>query len=117
MDERRQLPRWEIKKEAKVWIQQTQDFRHCTIEDLHLKGMCISIDKQLPWQDPVKISFTMGDSMEFIKVEALVPWAKEDRGWYTYGLSFTRIEDADKDKIFEYLNNNCYDQIKSKWWA
>ena len=48
MDERRQLPRWEIKKEARVWMPQSQGFSHCIIEDMHLKGMCISFNKPLP---------------------------------------------------------------------
>ena len=43
--------------------------------------------------------------------------AKEDQGRYVYGLSFSKIEDDDKDRIYQYINTNCYDQFKDKWWA
>jgi hypothetical protein len=93
MDERRQLPRWEIKREAKVRLLQTQGLNHGIIEDMHLKGMCISFDKQLLPQEPVRISFAIGDSFDFIKVEAQIPWSKEEQGRYVYGLLFSTIND------------------------
>jgi c-di-GMP-binding flagellar brake protein YcgR len=118
MDERRQLPRWEIKKEAKVWIPLTQGFSECMIEDMHLKGMCVSFNKRLPHQENIRMSFTIGaDNYDFIKIEAKIPWMKENQGRYAYGLSFSRIGDEDKDRIYQYINANCYDQIKDKWWA
>ena len=117
MDERRELPRWEIKKEVKVWMPLTQGFSHCIVEDLHLKGMCVSFDKRLPLVRPVKLSFTLVQDYDFIKIEAQTPWVKEVGGRYVYGLSFSRIDDPDKDKIYQYINTNCYDQFRDKWWA
>ena len=117
MDERRQLPRWEIKKEAKAWIPQTQGFSHCIIEYMHLKGMCVSFNKRLPQQEPLRMSFAIGDNFDLIKIEAQIPWTKEDQGRFIYGLSFTQIADNDKDRIYQYINANCYDQIKDNWWG
>lgn len=117
MDERRQLPRWEIKKEARVWLPQSQGFSHCIIEDMHLKGMCISFSKPLPQGKPMRMSFTIGENFDFIKVEAQVPWEKEDQGRYFYGLSFSKIAENDKDRMYQYINTNCYDQFRKKWWA
>jgi hypothetical protein len=117
MDEHRQLPRWEIKKEGKVLLPQTQSVSHCMIEDMHLKGMCISLKGRLYQPEPLGISFAIGDSSDFIKVEAQIPWSKEDQGHYVYGLSFIKIADEDKDKIYQYITANCYDQVKDKWWS
>ena len=117
MDERRQLPRWEVKQAAKVFMSQTQEFSHCIIEDMHLKGMCVSFNEQLPQERPLRISFAMGDDFDFIKVEADVPWKKEEQGRHFYGLSFSRIDDENKDRIFQYINTNCYDQMKNNWWS
>ena len=117
MDERRQLPRWEIKKEAKVWLPQTQGFSLCIIEDMHLKGMCVTFSKRLDPQDPLKMSFAIGDNFDFIKVEAKIPWMKEEEDRFIYGLSFSKIADTDKERIYQYINANCYDQFKDKWWA
>ena len=117
MDERRQLPRWGVKKEAKVWMPQTQGFSQCVIEDMHLKGMRVSFNKQLPAQEPMRMSFAIGDNFDPIKIEAQIPWAKEDQGRYVYGLSFSKIAENDKDRIYQYITTNCYDQFKKNWWA
>ncbi len=117
MDDRRELPRWEIKKEAKAWIPLTQGFSHCVIEDMHLKGMRVSFNTRLPELKTVRMSFTLEDDFEFIKIEAQIPWMKEYQGRYVYGLEFSRIADEDKDRISQYISTNCFDQFKNKWWA
>jgi c-di-GMP-binding flagellar brake protein YcgR len=116
---------------------QTQGFSHCVIEDMHLKGMRVSFNKPLPRpthaedphrlpslaedshrsQEPVRMSFAMGDNFDFIKIEATIPWTKEEQGRYVYGLSFSRISDEDKNRIYQYTNINCYDQFKNQWWG
>jgi c-di-GMP-binding flagellar brake protein YcgR len=63
------------------------------------------------------MSFVLGDDFEFIKIEATVPWSREGEGCYVYGLSFSKIDDRDKDRLYQYINTHCYDQIKDKWWA
>jgi len=117
MEERRQLPRWEIKQEAKVWLPQEQGFSHCIVEDMHLKGMCVSFNKQLSPQEVVRMSFALGDNFDFIKIEAQVSWTRVKDERYVYGLTYSRIADVEKSKIDKYINTNCYDQIKKKWWG
>ena len=112
MDERRELPRWEIKKEAKVWMPLIQGFSHCMVEDLHLKGMCLSFNRCLPIDRPVKLSFSLENDFDFIKVEAQVSWMKESKDQFTYGLLFSKIDDPDKDKVSNYIITKCYDQFK-----
>ena len=117
MDERRQLPRWEVKKEVKVWVPLLQAFSHCVVEDIHLKGMCVSFKKQLHNEKPLRMSFALGDNYNFIKIEADVPWEKRDNDKFVYGLSFNRIDEQDKEKLYQYINSNCYNQLKDKWWG
>ena len=117
MDERRQLPRWKIKKEAKVWMPQTQDFSYCIIEDMHLKGMRVSFDKPLLRSEAsLRMSVAIGDDVDPIKIEAQIPGEKEDQGRYVYGLSFSEVNEIDKDRIYQYINANCFDQFRNKWW-
>lgn len=96
---------------------QTQGFSQCIIEDMHLKGMRVSFDKRLPRQGEVSMSFIIGDNLDLIKIEVEIPWEREDQGRYVYGLSFSKIVDNDKERIYQYINTNCYDQFKKKWWA
>jgi hypothetical protein len=116
MDERRQLPRFSINRKVRVSLPQAEDINRCVIEDIHLKGMCVSFKRQLPTQGSLKMSFTIGEYFEPINIEAMIPWSKEDQGRYFYGLSFTQINDNDKDRIYKYLNAIHFDQFKDKWW-
>jgi hypothetical protein len=84
---------------------------------MHLKGMRISFDKRLPHQKNIRMSFAIGDNYDFIKFEAEISWMKEDQDRYVYGLSFTKINDEDKDKSYQYISANCSDQFRKSWWA
>ena len=117
MDERRQLPRWEIKKEAKAWLLPKQNVSTCIIEDMHLKGMCVSFSERLPRLKSLRMSFAIGDDPEPIKIEALIPWNREEQGRFYYGLSFSKIDDDGRNRIYQFLSVNCYDQFKKKWWG
>ncbi|MBF0504931.1 MAG: PilZ domain-containing protein [Candidatus Omnitrophica bacterium] len=117
MDERRQLPRWQVKKEAKVWLPQRQGFSHCVIEDINLKGMCASFDRQLPQEQPLNMSLSLDDNFDFMKVEVNLPWVKEEQGRYVYGMFFNKISEQDKDRVYQYISDNCSGQFKEKWWG
>ena len=117
MEEQRELPRWQINKKERVWMPQTQGFVRCIIEDMHLKGMRVSFNKPLPRQESVGMSFAIGDGFDFIKIEAKIPWSKEDQGRYVYGLLFSKVDDSNKDRLSQYMITNADDQFKNKWWA
>ena len=117
MDKLRELPRFSIKRKVKVCIPQTDGLNRCVIEDIHLKGMCVSFKKRLPLQQSVTMSFTTGDFFEPIRIEAQILWENENQGRYVYGLLYTKISDYDKDRVYKYLNAIHYDQFKDKWWA
>jgi hypothetical protein len=113
--ERRQLPRWEIKKEVQVKLGGAGGFGSGYMEDLNLKGMCIALAQKLPEGACVKIDVKI-DNFNF-HVEASVPWVKEDQGRYVHGLSFNSMMDEDKSKVDAYITSNCFTQLKDKWWS
>jgi hypothetical protein len=115
--ERRQLPRWQVKREAKVWLPLMQEFSHCIIEDINMKGMRASFNKRLPVDRSINMSLALEDNFEFIKLEAMLPWEKMEQGRYVYGMSFSKIMDWDKDRLDQYINCHCSDQFKEKWWG
>jgi len=117
MDERRQLPRWQVKKEARVWLPRMQELSQCIIEDINLKGMCVSFNRQLPPEEPLHMSLGIDDGFDFMKLEVNMPWAKQEQGRYVYGMSFSKIAEVDKDRIDQFISSHCSEQIKDKWWA
>jgi hypothetical protein len=117
MDNRRQLPRWEIKKEATVWLSQLQGFNHCIVEDMNLAGMRVSFNRRLPHQQVLRMSFSIGDNFDFIKIDAGIAWVKEERGRYVYGLSISKMDEDDKAKMYQYISVYCEDQFTSNRWG
>lgn len=116
MDERRQLPRWQVKREVKVWLPQMQQLSQCMIEDINLKGMCASFSQRLPQEGPVHMSLGLEEDSDIMDLEVNLPWAKEEQGRHVYGMSFSKIADLDKERIYQYINSHCSRQLKDKWF-
>jgi hypothetical protein len=117
MDERRQLARWEIKEQAVVWIVQTQELRYGVVDNMHLKGMRLSLNKPLPLHQELSMSLTIGNELSFVNFEARIPWEKQSHGSHVYGLTFTNITDETKKMMYRYINTNCYEQFRNTRWA
>lgn len=116
MQERRELPRWHIGKKAKVRLGFSNDLSDCIIEDMNLKGMCVSLYEPLPQGHPVRMTLALTENFDF-NVEVSVPWVREEAGRYVHGLSFNIIMDGDREKVYQYVSRNCFKQFKDKWWA
>jgi|GEM_PF-4372715 len=114
--DRRQLPRWQIGKEARISLEDSGEFGYCHIEDMNLKGMCLSLPEEIKIDGPVHMTIAFPDNLDF-EVEAEIPWARQGKEEYLYGLSFSRIKDTDKDRIFKYINSTCAPQFKARWGA
>jgi hypothetical protein len=51
-----------------------------------------------------------------LDVEAWVAWHKAIEAGNIYGIYFTKINDADKEKIFQFLLRDFPEQVGQKWW-
>ena len=115
MDERRQVPRWQIQQKARVKIGQQGEFVDCVIEDLGFKGLCISLSKQLPPQDQLRVFLDFPEQLH-LDVGVSIPWSRQEQGRYVYGMSFNTIMDENKEGIYQYLSHNFPKQFQKKWW-
>jgi len=99
--ERRLLPRWQINCAAQIRWEGLPNYLNCEIRNLNLKGFAVSLSQKLP-ESCANISLQFGSEFIF-NVEIAVLWRKEAQGKNAYGVRFTKIRDADKEKIF-HLN-------------
>lgn len=113
MDERRQWPRWQVQGQAMVRLPQMPELSHCMIEDINLKGMCVSFNKQLPQKEPLDMFLVFEGCCDLIKVEVNLPWKREYRGRYVYGMSFSKIMDWDQDRVYQYILSQCSKQLEA----
>ena len=116
MQERRQLPRWQIGKQAKVKWGLAAELCSCSIEDMNLKGMRVSLPQRLPSEDSVKVQLVLTDSLQ-IEAEVQVAWVEEDEGRYVHGMSFNIVMDEDRDKVHRYISYYSFKQFQDRWWG
>ncbi|MEI6438366.1 MAG: PilZ domain-containing protein [Candidatus Omnitrophota bacterium] len=115
MNDRRQVPRWQIRKTASVAIDGSPGTARCCVEDINLKGMCLSLPQRLPQGRDIKMALNFDDDL-VMDVAVTVPWVRELPGRYAHGLSFTRILDRDRENIYKYVNDRFPQLLREGWW-
>ena len=100
MNEQRCLPRWKIRKQVKLRLESFDNPTDCYLEDINLKGMCVSLSQRLPQDRLVKMELELSDNVSF-EVHVQIPWIKESFGQFVHGAAFARIMDEDKNKVYE----------------
>ncbi|MDI6758613.1 MAG: PilZ domain-containing protein [Candidatus Omnitrophota bacterium] len=111
----RRYVRWQTDFEAKVKLEGALDFVGCTIKDLNFQGGQIITGLYFPRDSFFKLTLVFPDET-VLNVEAWVAWQKTIDEYYVYGVYFFRIKDADKEKIYCFLRNNCRQEFTKRWW-
>lgn len=115
MEERRRFTRWQIGKQARLKVDGNDAPVDCYIADVSLKGLQLRSPRQLEQGIPIKLNIAI--SYEFmLNVEASVAWHRVSNEDNIYGISFTRIRDADKEGIYRFVHNNFPEQLTQQWW-
>ncbi len=116
MQERRQIHRWHVMREACFQIDGDERTVACSVRDINFKGMQISLSERLPGKTSLRMNFII-DQVLNLDVEAAVPWSLKEGGRHIYGLSFRQIADDEKAKIYEYVSTHFPHQLKEQWWG
>lgn len=107
--ERRLVPRWNICAPAKMKWLGRDDYEECEIRDLNMKGLCVVLKEKIPeGSSGAQLYF---NEQFFFDIEFVVAWYKESGGRHNYGLKFTRLRDADKERIFHMMKQNFPSQF------
>lgn len=115
MTERRRLNRWQANKETKVKLEGAEALAKCSLRDINLKGAQISLAMKLPKDTFLKLSLVLSEDF-ILNVEAWVVWQKTIDGYYVYGIYFSCINDADKEKIYQFVRRYFPEQLAQQWW-
>lgn len=103
MKERRRLARWLVNQHAALKLGQAAKELLCQIKDINSKGAKITLNTKLPDYEALRISLRLSENYT-VEAEVWVAWRKVVNGINHYGLYFSKIKDADKDKIFKFIN-------------
>lgn len=107
--ERRLVPRWNICAPAKMKWSGQDNYVECEIRDLNMKGLCVSLKERIP--EGCLGSQLYFNEQFFFEIEFCVAWHKQESAKFVYGLRFTRLRDADKEKIFLMMKQNFPSQF------
>lgn len=116
MQDQRQIPRWQVNQRARFNLSQSMDWCDCQLDDISLKGLRITLPQSFNLREPIGMSLLLEDGFA-LRVEGIPCWSKPSDGQNSYGISFTRIFDEDKERIFQFIQKHCADQFKQHWWG
>ena len=102
MQERRRFMRWQINRQAKFRLEQAVQEAFCQIKDINYKGAQIVINTKLPEDVAFRLNLKLSQECSF-EAEVWVAWRKVISGVNHYGLYFSKIKDADKNKIYDFV--------------
>jgi len=116
MNEHRRFPRWQINQQARLKLEQAAEGVSCQVKDINYKGMGVVLGGKLPQDTALRISLKFSGDCTF-DAEVWVAWVKVVNGVNHYGLYFSRLRDADKDKIYRFVHTHVPKALANNWWS
>jgi hypothetical protein len=102
--ERRLLPRWVINMPAKIRFDGDERLYECTVRDVNYKGISLVMKREFP-ANCSRIFVQFSESV-FFSAEISREWQGASGGTYTCCLKYTRMYDAEKEKIAAFVRSN-----------
>jgi hypothetical protein len=113
--DRRGSHRWLVNKQAKIKLSGAESFALCQLKDINFKGTQLSLGLKLPKDTFLVLHIVLPDE-HALEIEAWIVWHKTIDGCNIYGLYFSRINDADKEKVYQFVQKSCPEQLSKQWW-
>lgn len=110
MQDFRKLTRWQISQPAKVRLEGAFYDADCHIKDINFKGMQVILGLKLTTDTYINLRLILSPEIS-LDVQVWVAWHKTIDGRNTYGLYFSKITDADKDRIYKFVYKNVPDKV------
>ena len=115
MSEHRRFPRWQINQQAKLKLEQAVEEVFCQVKDINYKGVRVVLGVKLPQDTALRINLRLSGDCTF-DAEVWVAWVKVINGINHYGLYFSRLRDADKEKIYRFVHAHLPKELANNWW-
>jgi len=115
MEMQRRFTRWRIDRRVKVKLEGAEAFMDCMVKDISLKGLMVSLVLKLPQDTFLGLSVALSEETVF-ELEVWVVWHRSVDGHNLYGFYFSKIKDADKEKIYQFIRKFYPQQLAQQWW-
>ncbi|MFH1441869.1 MAG: PilZ domain-containing protein [Candidatus Omnitrophota bacterium] len=115
MMERRNFVRWQIDRQVSTKLEGAEKPLTLKVNDINLKGARISLRQRLPPDTTVRLNLPLSEGF-VLNVDAFIAWHRIVNEENMYGLSFSRIRDNDKEKLFQFVRQEFPREIERHWW-
>ena len=115
MNDLRSCVRWRINWLGSVKFADKESLSKCYITDINFKGVRISLEEKLKKDSFVNLTLFLSSEL-FFDIEAWVVWQGTLEGLNTYGLLFTKMDDGDKERLYQFIHEDFREQINKQWW-
>ncbi|MEW6101299.1 MAG: PilZ domain-containing protein [Candidatus Omnitrophota bacterium] len=115
MQERRCIPRWQVDRQAKATLEGALTCTDCSVKDINFKGCQLALGMKLHSDTFTKIKLCLSDDCT-LYIEAWVAWHRTIDVTNVYGLYFSKINDNDKEQIYQFVRKNFSEELTKKWW-
>jgi hypothetical protein len=116
MQDHRQTIRWRANWQAKIKLEQAENFTNCLIHDITIRGLRVCLPEKMGVDTSIKLNLSLSDDCSLENLEAWVVWRKTVDGNHFHGLYFTKISDPCKEKLYQFMRSNFCDQMNKHWW-
>jgi len=115
--ERRGILRWEINSPAKIRMNYKNSIKNfvCLLKNLNLKGFSVSLNKELPALEILKLTIVFPDNESFT-AKVKVIWKTVLPESVLYGFSIVSMKDADKNFVYKLISKNHSQDLVKLWW-
>ena len=113
---RRRFLRWQVSYPAKLTVDDEAVAVSCQVEDVSLKGLCLSLGVRLKENKSLRLRFEFADDLVFNAV-GLVSWHIKNGEEHSYGVYFERVADKEKDKLYTFVRRYFPEELKRRWWG
>ena len=124
MQENRKHIRWPLSGRARFKLQNGLEpeslDRLALLKDISFAGAKIALADSLHLNARLDLAIEMSRLESPMQCEAKVVWqssAGEDQDMpFVCGVSFTKLKDSDKERIFQSVHLFASENLKNKWW-
>ncbi len=116
MQERRNVSRWQINKEAGLIFEGGNNPIPCIVEDISTSGMKVSLNRDIFPEAFLSFRLDLAEDLVF-NAGAHVAWQDKAYERNIYGLSFNRIEESAINRISGYAQDDLSGEPDKQNWG
>ncbi len=122
--EKRSFVRWRIQRPVRYKVASPKndeaEEKMALLRDISFSGAQISLLENVRLNENMDLLLEITGEENPIPCQGKIVWQdflqEQDKRHFICGVTFTKLEDRDKEKIFKCVWNSAPDELKRRWW-